>query len=84
MVTDLKVLAEGAQEVTGTEEDGAGTVSSYQRNLFPEMGGITGNDGFVPCSADPCFPGQPVDPAVAGAEPTGGRDQDNGPVNPFL
>jgi len=84
MVTDLKVLAERTPEVAGTEKEGTGTVRPHQRSLLPEMGRITGNDGFVPCSADPCFSSQSVDPAVSGTEPTDRRDQSNGPINPFL
>jgi hypothetical protein len=75
VMADFEVLAEGAKEIAGTEKNRAGAVQPHQRRLFAEMGGIAGNNGLVPCSADPRFTGQPVDAAVARAEPAGGRNQ---------
>jgi hypothetical protein len=64
------VLTERAQQVTRTEKDCPGTVPSYQRGLFTEVGIITGDFHLSAGAAKPFFPFQPVYAALAGTHPT--------------
>ncbi|MFO7605651.1 MAG: hypothetical protein R6W72_05065 [Desulfurivibrionaceae bacterium] len=68
-VAELIVLAEDAAEVAVAEKDGPRAGPADQNRFFPEVRGKARNPCQPPGPADPFPVGQPVDPAVTGAEP---------------
>jgi hypothetical protein len=70
IVTDIIVLTEGAQEITGSEKDSAGTGISHKRGLFPEVGMQACDFGLFTRAAKAEFPGQSINMAFPWAQST--------------
>jgi hypothetical protein len=62
-VTDIIVLTEGAQEITGSEKDGAGTGIAHKRRLFTKVGMQACNVGRFARVAKSQFSVNPIDTA---------------------
>src|SRR5439155_6184547 len=75
-LADVVVLAEDAAEVAVAEEDGAGAVPAPEAVLFAEVGEGAGDHGVAAGLARGPLVGQPVDPAIAGADPAVGQSRD--------
>jgi len=62
-VADFAVLAETAQQIAGTDEDGARAMGSHKRRLFAEVGVAAGRGSFPACLTEAPFALQAIDAA---------------------
>jgi hypothetical protein len=70
-MADLVILAEKAEEIAMTEENGPRSPCSDQRVFFAKMGAAAGNHGPQACSAKPFLVSLPVYLALPWAELAG-------------
>jgi len=70
-MADFVVLTEGAQKITGAEENGPGSAGSDQGGFFPKVALKTGNSNLSASAANAGLPLQTISTATPGTKAAG-------------